>query len=317
MKPESHKKNVIFPLLTGAILLIAAGSTAFLLSSYSTANHSQTTSMEWPDSLSRECDNMPPSWLWCEDFEEERSYSYSSGKADRQKQKGVNQSYGAAFHFSEKERSGGGFRVAFGRNPSHNFEPVDLGMRDYREIYWRQFVYLPEGWEGNGADKLSRATIITDKNWSQAMIAHVWSGKDPGPKSHYLTIDPASGVNENSQVVTTKYNDFSNLRWLGYKTGSTPIFAKEQFGHWHCVEAYVRLNDPGKQNGLFRLFINDKLEAERDDLNWVGTYKDYGINAIFFENYWNAGSPVAQTRYFDNIVISQEPIGCGKPEHKK
>jgi hypothetical protein len=35
------------------------------------------------------------------------------------------------------------------------------------------------------------------------------------------------------------------------------------------------------------------------------------INAVLFENYWNAGSPVTQERYFDNIVISTSRIGCG------
>ena len=35
------------------------------------------------------------------------------------------------------------------------------------------------------------------------------------------------------------------------------------------------------------------------------------INAVFFENYWNAGSPLTQERYFDNIIISTSRIGCG------
>jgi hypothetical protein len=34
------------------------------------------------------------------------------------------------------------------------------------------------------------------------------------------------------------------------------------------------------------------------------------INAVFFENYWNAGSPVQQERYFDNLVISTQSIPC-------
>jgi hypothetical protein len=31
---------------------------------------------------------------------------------------------------------------------------------------------------------------------------------------------------------------------------------------------------------------------------------------VFFENYWNTGSPKLQERYFDNIVVSTQPIGC-------
>ena len=40
--------------------------------------------------------------------------------------------------------------------------------------------------------------------------------------------------------------------------------------------------------------------------------REYGINTLFIENYWNAGSPRAQSRYIDNVVVSTEPIGCGR-----
>ena len=43
----------------------------------------------------------------------------------------------------------------------------------------------------------------------------------------------------------------------------------------------------------------------------ITQYQEYGLNAVFLENWWNAGSPVAQERYLDNFVISTERIGCG------
>ncbi|RAP77507.1 hypothetical protein [Paenibacillus montanisoli] len=57
------------------------------------------------------------------------------------------------------------------------------------------------------------------------------------------------------------------------------------------------------------MWINDEFEAGRYDLNWLGNYDEYGLNAIFIENYWNTGSPKVQSRYFDNLVISTERIG--------
>ncbi len=35
----------------------------------------------------------------------------------------------------------------------------------------------------------------------------------------------------------------------------------------------------------------------------------YGINAVFLETYWNDGSPVTQSRWIDNFIISTKPIG--------
>jgi hypothetical protein len=73
---------------------------------------------------------------------------------------------------------------------------------------------------------------------------------------------------------------------------------------------HVRLNDAGVANGIFEFWIDDALEARATDLNWLGAYDAFGLNAIFFENYWNSGSPVVQERYFDNVVVSTERIGC-------
>jgi len=266
----------------------------------------------WPLGLVNECDTTKSEWIWCEDFEKDRSADYFEGTADRQASLGLNGSTASAFHFKKGISGGGGIKIAFGRTPSSYLKPVDSGENNYREIFWRMFIYLPTTWMGNGADKLSRATILASADWKQAMIAHVWSGSDPGSQSNLLLVDPASGTDAAGNLMTLGYNDFDNLRWLGYVGSNFPIFASENFGKWHCVEAHVKLNDPGQSNGVFQLYINNALEVDRTSLNWIGSYDAYGINAIFFENYWNQGSPVDQTRYFDNLVVSTQAIGCGQ-----
>jgi len=261
--------------------------------------------------IANECATMQPGWIWCEDFEQDRSADYFEGNADRQTGTGVNDSIGAAFLFAKNAAGAGGLKVAFGRTPDNYIKPVDSGTQDYREIYWRMYLYHPKTWVGGGADKLSRATILTDNHWTQAMIAHVWSGADPGNRAKFLLIDPASGTDTAGNIITKGYNDFTNLRWLGNKASQYPIFAQQNFGQWQCIEARVKLNQPGHSDGVFQMFINDRLEVESTTLNWIGSYSNYGINAVFFENHWNNGSPVAQTRYFDNLVISTQRIGCG------
>lgn len=182
----------------------------------------------------------------------------------------------------------------------------DKGIRpgeDFRDIYYRVYVRNQAGWQGSPC-KLSRATVFANANWSQAMIAHLWSSGD------LLLIDPASGVDGTGHVVTKTYNDFDNLHWLGSKCGVTPVFAPRNADRWFCIEAHIRLNDPGQSNGVQEFWIDGHLEARRTDLNFVGTYTDYGINAIFLENYWNSGSPKLQERYFDSFVVSTRRIGC-------
>ena len=238
--------------------------------------------------------------IWYDDFDgPERAYTESSGGLDDKVAfGGAGKSMQCLY---EKGKHGKGNRkVFFGDSPTGKV--VRKGEK-FKEIYWRIYVRHPEGWTGHGPDKMSRATSIVSGRWNQAMIAHVWGGSDT------LTLDPASGV-RGRQVVTTKYNDFEKLHWLGNRPSATfPIHSTAEAGWWVCVEARARLNTPGKKDGLNQLWIDGRLEAERKDLDWRGGYTGHGINAVFLEAYWNKGAPVTQNRWYDNFVISTQPIG--------
>jgi len=237
--------------------------------------------------------------IWYDDFNgPEKAYTESSGGLDD------TQSYGGAGKsvrclYEQGQRGKGNRKVFFGDSPTGK---VVRKGETFDEIYWRLYVKHQPGWTG-GPAKMSRATSIVSPRWNQAMIAHVWGSKD------CLTLDPASGV-RGSQVVTTQYNDFSNLHWLGNKPASTfPIHSTAESGWWVCVEARARLNAPGQKDGLNQLWIDGRLEAERKNLDWRGSYAAHGINAVFLEAYWNEGSPVTQARWYDHFVISTRPIG--------
>lgn len=285
---------------------------AWIVASSGDKSDSAEIIVESQQATSSECVTDDSAWVWCDDFEEDRLAGYfemndDGGDFARVAGVGYGGSTGMRVRFQEGEVSAGALRLAFGKVPDSYFETVDGGTALYRELYWRMYLRHQAGWEGGGGNKLSRATSFVTSDWAQAMIAHVWSG---GSGGNYLVIDPASGTDESGTIQTTTYNDFDNLRWLGRKFSDTPLFDAEHVGKWYCIEAHVRLNDPGQDNGIFELWIDGSLEARQSGLNWVGSYEEYGINSVFFENYWNDGSPTAQERYFDNIVVSTERIGC-------
>jgi hypothetical protein len=162
-------------------------------------------------------------------------------------------------------------------------------------------------WEGN-ALKVTRATIFTGSNWSQAAIGHLWDD-DAANGLLGMGLDVATGVT-NGIVVTTKYNDFDHLRWLGKANGPTQVYTSSNRGRWFCVEVQMKLNTPGSADGVFTYWVNGNQEAQKKSIDWRGTYTGYGINAVMLENYVNDGVPHNQTRYFDNLVISTSRIGC-------
>lgn len=266
--------------------------------------------------LAHECEHPGSGWIWCDDFESDRMAGYfeyddANGRFVRVAGVGAESSAGMrATYATDPQVSSGSLKLAFGRTPQAYFRPVDAGTETYREVYWRLYVRYPTDWQGGGGDKLSRATSFpSEGSWAQSMIAHVWSGGN-STTWDYLVLDPASGTDTAGTLQTTTYNDFSNLRWLGSARGSTALFAPAALGRWHCVEAHARLNDAGASNGQFELWIDGQLDAHREGLNWIGRLAGYGINAVFIENYWNAGAPVVEARYLDNLVVSTQRIGC-------
>ena len=242
--------------------------------------------------------------IWADDFDAEswkEAYAEKGGDLTNQVRLGRK---GKALHmrYPKGHRGKGGCKVFFGDSPAYPAKALRSG-RTFDDIYWRFYVKHQAGWQGGGPAKLSRATSIAGPRWSQAMIAHVWSSGES------LTLDPASGIKDD-QLVTTRYNDFANLRWMGNKPVSKfKIHATSESGRWVCVEARAKLNTPGKKDGENQLWIDGKLEAERVNLDWRGRFDRKGINAVFLEAYWNDGSPVDQSRWIDHFVIATEPIG--------
>jgi hypothetical protein len=271
----------------------------------------------WPTRRdAAECDAPKPGWIWCDDFEKDRLSSYfeygtRDGSFERVPGVGYGGSTGMRARFTSAGQVWAGFlHLAIGKTPAPHFRPVDEGGTRYQEIYWRHFLKLEVGWVGGGGNKVSRAQVLVNTNWSQAMMAHVWSGIVGEGEPYRLGITPATTVDRSGKVLGVEYNDFAHFQWLGTAWSRTPIFDRTHVGKWYCIEAHARLNDPGSSNGVFELWINDGLEARVDGLSWQGTYSEYGINTVFLENYWNDGSPQPQERYFDNFVVSTQRIGC-------
>jgi len=262
-----------------------------------------------------ECGAPPAAWIWCDDFEQDRLGQYfevddSNGDFARASGVGFGGSYGMRARWSVVGQvSAGSLHLAMGLTPQAYLRPVDAGTAKYRDVYWRVYVRNDSSWTGGGGDKMSRVQILANTSWAQAMIAPMWSGGSPAT-SAYLVLDPVSGTDEQGNLRAQSYGDNANLRFLGAVQGATPLFAPSHVGRWYCLEAHVRLNDPGQANGVFDLWIDGAAEARRTGLNWIGSYGEYGINTMFLENYWNNGAPRPQSRSFDRLVVSTQPIGC-------
>lgn len=259
-----------------------------------------------------ECTNWEtrnPDWLWCDDFESDAALTQNYFDVNRVGGRfGVTTSTSFGGSGSLKgtyivgNDDAGGVKLSLGKTA---VSPKRYTDRNFEDLYWRFYMKTGPNWVGQ-AMKVTRATIFVNSNWAQAAIGHLWEDYNDGAG---LGLDPATGVSGGT-VVTTKWNDFANLRWLGKANGITQVYAPENRERWFCIEVHMKLNTPGQSDGLFAFSVDGKQEAQKTGLNWRGTYTTYGINTITLENWINGGPTQTQDRYFDNFVVSSRPIGC-------
>lgn len=267
-----------------------------------------------------------PTWIYCDDFETDKSSlwqdeNYYNDRLVRSSGNGLNGSYSLRATFPSSPSSSvsaGDFSVAFGASPvSPTVDANDTTK--YRELYWRAYIKNQTGWQPGVGQKLTRATSFHNSSWVQSMVAHWWGFGTP---ENYLGVDPTSGVCRggvypagspactDNTVITTSYNDTSNMYWLGSQSGTVPVLGTTTANTWQCVEGYVKLNDAGQTNGVQTLWVDSVQDATKTGLNFVGTYSTYGINIFRLENYMNTGVSQSEYRDWDNLVLSTTRIGC-------
>lgn len=287
-------------LVAGGIFVLAAGNRDAEASECSNLTLA-TGDVIWCDSF--EDEDMPPSGNFQDNYFD---FTDNTGgqRFGRSTQESHDGNYSLRHAWLTGEGNPGWIYRTFGRSPVSS---QSHSQQDFREIYWRFYVKYPAGTNAF-PDKVTRAMIFAADNhpgWAQAMIGHVWTSSSG---SNFLKIDPASGTDTAGNLKSTKINDNPNERWLGAVTSSVPI----KVGDWQCHEVHIKLNTNATSNdGVFELWLDDQLVASRNNLNWVGDYNAYGLNAVMLESYWNAKAPAPTERFIDDFVIATGRIGCG------
>lgn len=236
-----------------------------------------------------ECTTPSSRWVWCDDFEKDRLSSYE-GKQDAfiQDRSGFYRSKGLVAGSSGLPVS---LTKAVGQTPYYIFSGNTSG--NFRDIYWRFYVRKTSDFQSTDQSLLSKASVLAP-NGIEAASAEIAMDKE-----NFLHLRSFSGTDQQGRLIKTNNHVYD------------PVKSKKAVltsGSWHCVEAHVQLNSAGNSNGVFELWVNGELMARQTDVNWLGSYEEFGINHISLNNH----VPEDHAKYFDNFVVSTAPVGCGE-----
>lgn len=244
-----------------------------------------------------------PSTILCEDFE-------SSGQSDWSdyKDNGFNVQEDAAFGGSRSLRqiydagqvNAGWLAWFFGDHPQG-------GVREgesFEEVYFRFYHRFEEGWPASYPPKLARVrSHYVDGGWRFAWAEHLWI--DPNKPGGVAISAPVSSI---PAPAGQEYSE--DRRWLG--TMPLRFRFTEADGEWVALEARIWLNTPGRADGRITYWVNGEVALDRRrGVNLRGAYTETTINVAMLDTYWNGGAPRGGLRrWYDNIVVATEPIGC-------
>ena len=84
---------------------------------------------------------------------------------------------------------------------------------------------------------------------------------------------------------------------------------------WYSIEQHLKLNTPGKKDGILRAWVDGRLAFEKTDIRFRHVDK-LKIEQIWM-NVYHGGtkpSPYDQHLFIDNVVIAKKYIGAMKKE---
>ena len=178
----------------------------------------------------------------------------------------------------------------------------------YKEIYFRYYVKFEEGFDFNKGGKLP-GLMGGGRSW-------VRSGGNQPDGTNGWTL--RFMWREEGEIVIYAYIPKSeNGKWGSKKWGqniSTNVKAKT--GEWLCIEQYVNIGTPGKDNGKLKVWVDGGKQIDIDDMRFWDVENNNGlIGGIYFSTFHGGNSQDWAPRndsfaQFDGLVVAKRRVAC-------
>lgn len=197
---------------------------------------------------------------------------------------------------------------------NHHIRFADLGVPEPEEAYFRYHLRLGADWDPvvDGGKLPGFAGTYGVAGWGMRPSdgSNGWSARGAFMRVEGGEDDQATAARYVGTYAYTASSEGRSGEIWGWNRGYTGRLLK---GRWYAVEQYVRMNTPGADDGVLRVWIDGVLAFERTDLRWR-TAPELRIESVWLNVYHGGTARTDRdlTLYVDNIVIAREHIGPGR-----
>ena len=193
--------------------------------------------------------------------------------------------YGASIEYNFKRRTGS--------------EP--------EEIYFRYYLRFGSDWNPRRGGKLPGISGTYNRAG--------WGGRPSNGRNGWSARGQFNGQKQGKTPIGF-YCYHADMRG---RYGSSWIWQKDKLGYlennrWYCIEQYVKMNTPGKNDGILRGWVDGRPAFEKTDVRMRDVPK-LKIERIWI-NIYHGGTWAADSNdhlFIDNVVIAKQYIGPMSP----
>jgi hypothetical protein len=175
------------------------------------------------------------------------------------------------------------------------------------EIYFRYYLRFGSDWNPKRGGKLPGIGGTYNRGG--------WGGRPSDGRNGWS----ARGQFEGQKAGKTPIGFYCYHADMRGQYGSSWIWKRDDLGYlennrWYCVEQYVKMNTPQKNDGVLRGWVDGKLAFEKTDVR-MRDVPDLKIECIWI-NLYHGGTWAADSDdhlFIDNIVVARRYVGPISP----
>ena len=189
----------------------------------------------------------------------------------------------------------------YGASIEYNFK--NKTGSEPEEIYFRYYLRFGSDWNPGRGGKLPGISGTYNRGG--------WGGRPSNGRNGWSARGQFNGQKD-GKTPTGFYCYHADMKG---RYGNGWIWQKDKLGYlennrWYCIEQYVRMNTPGKNDGVLRGWVDGKPAFEKTDVR-MRDVSDLKIERIWI-NIYHGGTWTAENDdhlFIDNVVIAKKYIG--------